>query len=359
MGLSIGWRAAQRDLKVLVLDRDDPPAGASAVAAGMLAPVTEATFGEEALLRLNLAGAGRWPGFVDDLAAASGMQVELLPGGTLHLAVDRDQAEQLGRLYEYRRTLDLEVERLGSSACRELEPALHPSTRAAILAPGDRAVDPRPVTGALTKALHGAGGQLSTGSAVRSVRTGSHPGVVLEDGSDLATGQVVVAAGCWSGLIDGVPATIGAALRPVKGQILRLQHPPDLPPLFRHVLRTEEVYLVPRPGGEVVVGATVEEKGYDTTPTAGAVLELLRAADEVVPGIRELQLAEVSVGLRPGSRDNAPVLGPAGPGLVLATGHFRHGILLAPITAEGIAALLAGEGMPGELDPFAPARFER
>lgn len=356
-GLGIGWRAGRLGLRVLVLERDDRPSGASAVAAGMLAPVTEATFGEEALLALNLASARLWPGFLKDLAADSGMQPSLLPGGTLHLAMDGDQAAQVQRLYEYQHGLGLQVQRLSSSACREIEPALHPWTRAGILAPGDRAVDPRLITRALTPALKAAGGSIRSGVAVEAVHTGDSPGVTLADGTDLSAKSVVLAAGCWSGQIDGVPAEVASALRPVKGQILRLRHLPGQPRLFTHVLRTEEVYMVPRADGEVIVGASVEEKGFDTTPTAGAVLELLRSAERVVPGIRELELAEVNVGLRPGSRDNAPVLGAAAPGLIVATGHYRNGILLAPITAEGTASLLAKEELPPEFKPFQPGRF--
>ncbi len=358
-GLSIGFRAAQMGLEVLVLERDDPADGASAVAAGMLAPVTEATFGEEKLLGLNLAGAARWPSFAQELGAAANQPIDLLTSGTLHLATNRDQAAELERLYGYQKSLDLQVERLTAGACRELEPALHPSIRAGILAREDRAVEPRRVIRALEKSLHAAGGTLRTGSSVRSIRTGDHPAVTLEDGAVLAAGTVVLAAGCWSGLIDGVPKPVAAALRPVKGQILRLRHRPDHPVLLTHVLRTEEVYLVPRADGEVVVGASVEEKGFDTTATAGGVFELLRSAGEVIPGVRELQLAEVNVGLRPGSPDNAPLLGTAAPGLVVAAGHFRNGILLAPITGDGIAQLLATGEPPPELLPFGPWRFDR
>lgn len=359
IGLSAGWRCAGAGQRVLVLDRDELAAGASTVAAGMLAPVTEATFGEQDLLALNLAGAEQWASFAKELTAESNVEVAVEPQGILYLATDADQARQLRRLYEFQQSLGLPVDPVGSSECRRLEPALHPSTRAGILAPNDGAVDPRVVLQALGAALRGAGGRIEYRRQVTGIDTGDRTGVRLADGSRLSARNVVLAAGCWSGRIDGVPARLGSAVRPVKGQILRLRHPQHHPLLLSRVLRTEEVYLVPRPDGEVVVGATVEEMGFDTRVTAGAVLELLRSADEVVPGIRELELTEASAGLRPGTPDNGPLLGPVEPGLIVATGHFRNGILLAPITAEAVAAITAGIEPPEATLPFTPGRLDR
>ncbi|HEX2179616.1 MAG TPA: glycine oxidase ThiO [Actinomycetota bacterium] len=359
IGLSIGWRASQLGMSVLVLDRSDPPDGASTVAAGMLAPVTEATFGEDALLRLNLESARRWPGFAEELTMSTGVHLSGHEPGILHLALDRDQSEALRRLFDYQQSLGLKAEWLTSSACRRLEPGLHPSTRAGILAHADAAVDPRQVVEALRGALKAAGGELRLGHEVAGVAGGSSPGARLATGETIAAGTVVVAAGSWSGRLPGIPSYVGKAIRPVKGQILRLRQASPLPSPVTHVLRTEEVYLVPRPGGEVVVGATVEEKGFDPVPTAGGVFELLRAAGELLPGIREMELAEVTAGLRPGTPDNAPLLGTVAPGLVVATGHYRNGVLLAPVTADGIAGLLAKGELPEELAGFAPDRFDR
>ena len=357
VGLSAGWSAAKLGLNVLVLDRGERPGGASTVAAGMLAPVTEASFGEEDLLQLNIESAARWPSFAAELAESSG--VELLDGhpGTLHVAVDRDQTESLRRLHEYRTELGLDVEWLGSTELRRLEPGLHPSARAAVRARGDLAVDPRKALEALSTAFRSAGGDVRQGADVAAVRGGAQPSVTLSSGDSLRAGNVVIAAGCWSSSIEGVPEGLKRVLRPVKGQILRLRPRSSALPI-RHTIRTEEVYLVPRRDGETVVGATVEEMGFDSTPTAGGALELLRAADEVVPGIREMELAEVSAGLRPGSLDNRPLIGPTSvPGIVLATGHYRNGILLAPITGEAVAHLLAkGENMAA-CRLFEPARF--
>lgn len=357
IGLSIGWKAAQLGLSVLILDRDERPQGASWVAAGMLAPVTEANFGEDALLRLNIESARRWPGFAAELSEISSIDLHGEHPGTLHVAVDRDQSEALRRLYDYQIQLGLKVEWLGPAELKRLEPALHPGVRSGVRATGDTAVDPRKVLQALAMAFTAAGGDMRLGEEVVEIDVRRGPRVVLSGGGSYAAGTIVVAAGCWSPSIKGMPGALMSAVRPVKGQILRLR-PRSSTPLIRHTIRTEEVYLVPRPGGETVVGATVEEMGFDTAPTAGGVLELLEAADEVVPGIREMELAEVSVGLRPGSPDNAPLIGSTSvPGLVLATGHYRNGILLAPVTADAIAHLLAkGEGL-SQMSDFEPSRF--
>lgn len=359
IGLSIGWRASQLGLSVLILDRSDPPDAASTVAAGMLAPVTETTFGEDALLQLNLEGARRWKGFAEELSFAAGVNLADHRRGILHTALHRDQSEALSRLYEYQQELGLEVEWLSSMACRRLEPALHPSTRAGVLAGGDWAVNPRAVLDALRTVLEAAGASIRHGAEVAQVTGGAHPSMTLADGDRLEAGNVVVAAGPWSGRVPGVPEGIAGAIRPVKGQILRLKPSAALRAPITHVVRSEDVYLVPRPGGEVVVGATVEEKGFDTAPTAGGIFELLRAADELVPGIREMEIAEIGAGLRPATPDNAPLLGLIEPGIAIATGHYRNGVLLAPVTADGIAELLAKGELPPELAPFDPYRFAR
>jgi glycine oxidase len=328
----------------------------------MLAAVTEATFGEERLLALNLESARRYPEFVADLEEASGMSLASPMPGTLFVALDRDRLEALHRLHEFQRSLGLDAEWLTGIECRRREPALHPSTRAGVLVPGDREIDPRLLSRALRRALERAGRSVRLGAEVAQIVVDDDRaiGIGLSGGEQLSARAVVLSAGSWSGLIPGVPHEVAAAVRPVKGQILRLRprmRPGD-EPLMRHVIRTDEVYLVPRRDGELVIGATVEEQGFDTTLTAGAVYELLRAADEAAPGIRELELAEASAGHRPGPPDNAPLLGPTSiDGVVAATGHYRNGVLLTPVTADAIARFL----VTGELDevaaPFSPTRF--
>jgi glycine oxidase len=357
IGLGIAWRAAQAGLSVTVVDQA-PGRGASWAAAGMLAPVTEVHYGERPLLGLNLAAAARWPGFAAEVEEAAGHAVGYRPSGTLAVARDTDDNAALEDLYQFQLRCGLEVERLRSRECRQLEPGLAPSIRGGILAPGDHQVDNRALVEALLVACERSGMRLVEGRVAELVTDGDRViGVVLGDGERLAAGVVVLAAGCWSGGLGGVAAEALVPVRPVKGQLLYLRGPADQPLCHRNV-RGLEVYVVPRGDGRVVVGATVEEQGFDTRVTAGAVGDLLRAALELLPDVAELELAETVVGLRPGSPDNAPMLGPAGPeGLVVATGHYRNGILLTPVTADAIAELLATGRVPDLIAPFAPGRF--
>jgi glycine oxidase len=347
IGLSVAWQVARRGARVVVLERGPLAGEASHVAAGMLAPVSEAEFGEDELLSLNLAGARRWPEWAAELQEASGRDPGLRRCGTLMIARDADEAEALERLLEFRRGLGLEVERLRPSAARHLEPALAPTVRLALHVPEDHAADPRLTCAALVEAARRAGAVLRTQAPVESVGAG---GVALADGTSVDAPQVVLAAGSWSGeLLPGLP------VRPVKGQILHLRDPSG-PGLVDRVVRMAEGYLVPRGDGRYALGATVEERGFDTTITAVAVHDLLRDAAEAIPGVLELQIEEIVAGLRPGTPDNAPILG-VHDGVVVATGHWRNGVLLAPLTGELVAGLLAGEGVPDFAAPFAPARF--
>jgi glycine oxidase len=249
------------------------------------------------------------------------------------------------------------VTRLRASEARQLEPALAPVLRLALQIPDDHAIDPRRLTSALAIALVRAGGELRNRAAVTglTVGAGGVSGVVLGTGETLAVAQVVVATGAWP--MDGIPPEARIPLRPVKGQIMRMRDPAGAG-LLKRVVRLRGGYIVPRGDGRYVIGATMEERGFDTTVTAGAVYGLLRDVTELVPGLSELVLEEVSAGLRPASPDNSPIIGPGAiSGLHWAAGHYRHGVLLAPITAEGIVRMLAGEA-PGEvLAPFSPLRF--
>ena len=358
IGLSIGWRLAQRRVRTLVLDAAEPASGSSGVAAGMLAPVTEADFGEEELTALNLAGLERWPAFVTELEEAAGVDCGYRATGALTVAVDRDDEEILRRLHEHQRSLGLDAQWLPGRECRRLEPGLAPRIAGGIHAPHDRQVSPRALVRALTEAVGRAGVELRTGARAERVVPGPEAvSVELAGGGAVSAPTVVVAAGAESGML-AVPEEARVPVRPVKGQILRLraQAPVTLP--AERVIRTPEVYAVPRADGRLVVGATVEERGFDRTVTAGGVLELLRRAYEALPGVFELELVEATAGLRPGTPDNGPIVGESGvPGLWWATGHWRNGVLLAPITAEAVAQSLAGEDPPAELAPFGPRRF--
>ena len=344
IGLAVAWRAAQRGLRVIVVERDRPGAGAASVAAGMLAPVSEATPIEHPLLELGLASAAAYPAFVEELRELTGIDPGYLRCGSMLVARDVDEAEALERELEMRRDLGLEVRRLRPSEARRREPALAPSVRLALEIPDDHAVDPRALVSALTEACRHAGATIRTGAAVAAVEvdSGRVTGLRLADGEQLAAGQVVIAAGAWAGSLDGLPDEARVAIRPVKGQILRL-HDPAGPGLLNGVLRMAGGYVVPRGDGRYVLGATMEERGFDTTVTAGAAFELLREAIELVPGISELVLDELSAGLRPATADNLPVIGPGAiPGLHWAAGHYRNGVLLTPITAELVAGALTG-----------------
>lgn len=357
IGLSVAWRAAQRGRAVCVIERGELGGGASHVAAGMLAPVTEADPGELALLELGLRSAKAWPAFARGLEAASGLDAGLRRCGALVVARDGDEAAALDREHALRRELGLDVERLLPSAARRLEPALAPTTRLALAVTGDHATDPRATVAALAEAVRREGVVVCTGLAAERIQRdrAKITGVLLAgDGGVVRTEQVVIAAGAWSGAIEGLPQV---ALRPVKGQIMRLRDPRGAG-LLERIVRFEGGYLVPRGDGRYVLGATMEERGFDTTVTAGGIYQLLRDAGEIVPGVHELIVEETAAGLRPATPDNAPLLGADGEidGLVWATGHHRNGILLAPLTAELVADALDGAAVPAA---FAARRFDR
>jgi glycine oxidase len=364
IGLAAAWKIAVRGLSVGVVD-PEPGRGASWAAAGMLAPVSEVHRGEEPLLALNLASARRWPAFAAELGDAVGRPIGYRSSGTLVVAADDGDRAWTEELYAFQRELGLGVDWLTGRHARHLEPSIAPGVRAAIWAPDDHQVDNRLLIRALLDVVADAGVALHRHQAAALERSaGAVSGVRLAGGRTLRAGAVVLAAGCWSGQLDGLPAEAVPAVRPVKGQILRLlpsERAPVLTRTVRGIVQGSSVYVVPREDRTVVVGATVEERGFDTAVTAGAVYELLRDAHRVVPGITEMVVGEVSAGLRPGTPDNAPIVGPvsggSADGLVLATGHYRQGILLAPLTAAAVAAMVAGDEPPEEIAPFGPDRF--
>ena len=359
IGLATAWRAIVRGLRVTLAD-PEPASKASRVAAGMLTPVSELVYGEEPLLRLGLASRDRYPAFVAELEEVSGQATGFRDDGTLQVALDSDDLAVLDELRRYQESLGIPAEALTGRECRRLEPMLAPSVRGGLLAPADGSVDPRRLTAALLAAVERLGGTLVRERAAEVLtEDGRAAGVRLAGGDVLRAGQVVLAAGPWSQDLKGVPDGVLPPVRPVKGQVVRLRSAtPFLRRCVRGLVRGSSVYLVPRADGEIVVGATQEELGFDTKVTAGGVWELLRDARELLPGITELEFAEVNAGLRPGSPDNAPVLGATTlPGLLVATGHFRGGVLLAPVTGDVMAELLATGSTPEVARPFSPGRF--
>ena len=356
IGLSSAWHCARRGMSVAVFD-PTPGAGASSVAAGMLAPVTEAHYGEEPLLRLNLAAAAEYPRFVAEVEADAGRSAGYVACGTLIVAKDADETAALDELRRYQESLGLEVSPLARRELRSLEPALTPRVRAGVYVEGDHQVDNRALSAALLEACRSRGVALREARVERVlVSDGDARGVMLEGGEEVEARLVLLAAGCWSGAELGLPDHAVPPVRPVKGEVVHLRGEP----LISRNVRSGDVYLVPRPDGRLVVGATMEEKGFDRRVTAGAVLELLREAYEVLPGIVELELTETVAGLRPGSPDNAPILGVSAlEGLVIASGHHRAGILLAGISGRLIAELIDTGTPPDLMAEFSPQRFRR
>ncbi|HSJ16854.1 MAG TPA: glycine oxidase ThiO [Solirubrobacterales bacterium] len=360
IGLASAWRAAQRGLSVRVIDRETPGSGASRVAAGMLAPVGEASWGEEALLELSLASARAYPSFVAELERASGREVAYRRCGALHVALDRDEAEELRRRHELQRSLGLDATWMRPARLRELEPGLSPACTAGVHAADEAEVDPASLMPALAAASERAGVEVLPATEAREglVVGGVIAGVRTADGRELRASRVVLAAGSWSGAAGWLPAEARPPVRPVKGQVVALRSPAEQP-VCQRIVATERVYVVPRGDGRVVLGATVEERGFDVAVTAGGVYELLREAYRVLPEIAELELTQAVAGLRPGTPDNSPIIGGGAlDGLVIATGHYRNGILLAPVTADAVAALLVGERPPSAALPMGVERFE-
>jgi glycine oxidase len=357
IGLAVAWRAAARGLTVRLVD-DAPGTGASYAAAGMLAPVSEASYGEERLLALARVSLAAYPSFVAELEEASGLAVGLRTRGTLLVGFDEDDLRVVAELHAFHGALGLSAVRLTPSACRRVEPSLTPRLRGGLHVPDDHSVDARALHAALLVAAQRAGvAVVRERVAGLLVERGRAVGVQLPGGEAVRGDTVVLALGAWSGALPGLPPG-EVPVRPVKGQILRLRGEPLLAGTVRGLVRGRSVYLVPYGEDGLVVGATVEEQGFDARITAGAVHDLLRDAIELVPGLTELELVETLARWRPGTPDNAPLIGPASlPGLVLATGHYRNGVLLTPVTADAVVQLLLSGVQPEVTADVAPARF--
>lgn len=353
IGLCCAWRAAQRGARTIVLDRARPPAGATRVAAGMLAPIGELAFGEPELLKMTLAAAEIYPDFIAELEAASGTSTGYVRQGALHIALDRDEAAELRRVHDLQRSLGLSAEWLPPRRCRQLEPGLTPSFHGGVHAPEEAVVDPRRLSAALLAALAAAGTEVRSGVEVTgSLLDGDRiEGVRTTAGEKLRGASVVLACGAWAGEAAWLPERARPPVRPVKGQILELRAPDGEQPCER-IIASERVYLAPRPDGRLIVGATVEERGFDSTVTAGGVHELLREAYRLLPEVAEMELVEAMAGLRPATPDNLPLIGPGAlEGLIFACGHYRNGILLAPSTGAAVANLLAEDSVSSSLVP--------
>jgi len=357
-GLGIAWHLARAGCPVTVFDAGTAGYGASWAAAGMLAAAAEAEPGESDLVALGRQSQTLWPDFAEAVKAASGVDPHYRNEGLLIAALTRDEAEKLRFDHDFLRARGLPVSWLSAAELRQREPHLSRNAVAGLSSPEDHQVDNRRLVTALHGAAVAAGATVREHTPVTAIETsaGRATGVVV-GGESHAADIVVLAAGAWSRDLPGLPEAVRPPVRPIKGQMLALRMDPAAP-LLRHVLWAPTAYLVPRRDGRLLVGGTVEERGFDESLTAGGVYALLEAAWRAIPAVEDLPIDEFWVGFRPGSRDDAPILGPSAlDGLWLATGHHRNGILLAPLTAAAISADILGQPPVADLSPFTPARF--
>ena len=360
IGLASAWQLARAGVQVTVVD-PQPGRGASNVAAGMLAPVTEVVYGEEGRLAFNIAAARRWPSFATELTNATGHDIGYRDTGTLLVGFDDDDATALGDLHAFHTELGLEVARLRGREARARESMLSPRVRVGLVAGEDHRTDPRATVAALLEACNAVGVTIDRRQVARLDHDHRRvTGVTTADGEVLPAGQVLLAAGAWSATIEGLPDEDRPPVRPLKGQVLHLRDPSGqqvLATTVRGLVRHRSVYLVPRDDGELLIGASQEERGFETYVRAGATRELLDDAARIVPGVDELELTETIAGLRPTTPDNAPVIGHGSlEGLLLATGHHRNGVLLTAITADAVTALATGAEPDPVLSVASPDR---
>jgi glycine oxidase len=375
IGLAAAWKLASQGASVRLIDSSGAR-GASWVAAGMLAPASEATFGENDLTRLNLSAVPRFSSFVAELEQATDLSVGLREEGTLLVARDADDRAALARLTEFRNSLGLTTTALTGSEVRKLEPFLAADVRSGVLAVGDLSVNNRLYVVALQEACRLAGVDIVIDEAAEVDIVDGRARGVSTNGTTPASASAARTPRTYLARTTVVCTGSGTSrllpnerfpVHPVKGQILRLSVPERLlragavlTRTVRGIVRGSEIYLVPREGGEIVIGATSEQQGWDTTVTAGGIYQLLRDAYELAPIISELQFVEALAGLRPGTPDNGPIVGATEtPGLIVSAGHYRNGILLSALSADAVAALIAGEPLTQEWTPFRPSRFRR
>jgi glycine oxidase len=363
IGLAIAWETLRRGHRVTLID-PAPAQGATHAAAGMLAAVSELHYQEENLLTLTRASAGLYPEFIAALEDRTGKRTGYLATETLVVGLDAADRRALADLKEAQLAQGLQVEELTVRQARRQEPLLGPQLSGVFRIPDDHQVDPRRLAAALLAALqHSPQADVVPASAagLRSDGSGTVTGVRLAGGGAIEADEVVLANGLGAAGLDGLPDGLKLPLRPVYGDILRLAVPEHLRPLVtatvRGLVRGFPAYLVPRQDGTVVIGATQREDG-SAAVSAGGVYELLRDAQQLVPAVAELELLEATCRARPGTPDNAPLLGrAAAAGLIIATGFFRHGVLLAPIAARICADLVDGKPADPAHRQFRPDRF--
>lgn len=357
-GLAIGWRLRQAGYNVTIYERGRAGMGASHAAAGMLAASIEAEPGEDSLLRLNLEAQRMWPGFAEELRIATFLSVGYRESGTLFMAPEQDDLGHLEHRYEFLRARGLPIEWCEGSELQRREPYLRPRVRRALYSPHDHQADNRALTIALLQACKTSGITIreQTGIDEIVVENGVVTGLRSND-QLISTREVIICAGAWSSQIKGIPEECRPPVFPMKGQMLALQMDTRLP-LLKHVVWTPRLYMVPRDDGRLIVGATMEDKGFDASLTGGGMLHLLRECWEILPGMEELPLVESWAGFRPTSRDDAPIIGPSGiKGLTYATGQHRNGILLTPLLADLVRDYIRDGQLPKLAQDFSMKRF--
>ena len=357
IGLSLGWQLARKGAEVEIFERDLAGRGAGWVAAGMLTPQAELGFEEIELFNLMLRSFELYPKFLDELKEDSGMDVKMDRCGSLFAGFDRDDMTRLRRLYDFRERVNLPAKWLTGTEAKELEPMLSPKCTCGLWMEDDAQIENRDLLNALQTAFRKRGGHIHEIANVISVKidNGKVIGIKVND-KYVEVSNLIVAAGAWSKQIEGIPENLRPPVRPVKGQIMSLRM--QCSSRITHAIRGRDIYLVPKADGRLIVGASSEEMGFDTNPTAGEIYRLLERAWETVPGIYEYPIEEIKVGLRPGSRDHEPIIGDSGiDGLYFATGHYRSGILLTPVTAFELSDWIISGKKSEVLVPFQLSRF--
>jgi glycine oxidase len=355
IGCALARTLAAERVRVAIVERGVPGQEASWAAAGMLAPSAEAEK-QSPLFALGRASLERYHQFAPELESETGIACEYRVVGSLVLFADEQERQVWCDSLAWQRGQGVPIEELSAAELREREPQLAPAGGAFFL-PGDHQINNRLLMQALVQSCRGRGVEFILGKPVLGVEQNDSraSGVRLED-ERIQAGQVVNAAGCWAGIIE-VPGLAAAPIRPVKGQMLALQSDSLR---LRHVARSQHVYVVPRVGGRFVIGSTMEEAGFDKTSRAGPLTGLLDIAQRICPELARSALTEHWAGLRPASSDGLPMLGPTSlDGYFVALGHFRNGILLAPVTADILAGWLLRGKPPISADAFLPGRFEQ
>jgi len=357
IGLSVGWQLARKGAEVEIFERDIAGRGAGWVAAGMLTPQAELGFEEIELFNLMRKSFELYPQFLDELKEDSGLDVKMDRCGSLFAGFDRDDMTRLRRLYDFRERVNLPAKWLTGTEAKELEPMLSPKCTCGLWMADDAQIENRDLLNALQIAFRKRGGHIHEIANVISVKIENSKvnGIKVND-KNVEVTNLIVAAGAWSKLVEGIPENVHPPVRPVKGQIMSLRMEGDNK--ITHAVRGRDVYLVPKADGRLIVGASSEEMGFDTNPTAGEIYRLLERAWETVPGIYEYPIEEIQVGLRPGSRDHEPIIGDSDiDGLYFATGHYRSGILLTPVTAFELSQWIVSGKKSEILSPFQLSRF--